>query len=284
MGTVSSECACQEGILGFCQPQNPADEHATTVVAQPPPVYPGAVSTAAVVPPPYQPQQTCQEQANIEGYAMDDASMSYGNEGVFDAPPPSGGPPPEPSAAPERAAPAPAPVHRQEGNVTVDGILSDLERSEEFVYGNVFASFPGGQNGSVTLDTSALRDFVCTNTAITMDDLDMELLKKTPDPEHGMSLHDFLELLREFSVGDGDCLEQFLGMSADGETLASEECRSGLLMFATQKLHANFGDERWDRVFNVVMLDAGTKVGMEQWMKYCKHTARLVRILQYSQL
>merc|ERR1711879_954646 len=117
-----------------------------------------------------------------------------------------------------------------------------------------------------------------------MDDLDLELLKKTPDPEHGMSLHGFLELLREFSVADGECLEQFLGMSGDGETLASEECRSALLMFATQKLHANFGDERWDRVFNVVMWDAGAKVGMEQWMTYCKHTGRLVRILQYSQL
>jgi len=115
-----------------------------------------------------------------------------------------------------------------------------------------------------------------------MDDIDLELLKITQG--EGLNQEGFLRLLREFSAADGECLEQFLGMSTDGDTLASEECRSALLMFATQKLHANFGDDRWDRIFNVVMWDAGTKVGMEQWMKYCKQTGRLVRLIRYSEL
>jgi len=273
-GGSSTECSCQEGILGMCAPMDPREEQSTTVVAHPPPIYPGAVSTAAFIPS-VSTTSDGRVQSSDQGFGgVDDISMSYGNEGVS-------APPPQPQSREQSFS---QPAERQnDAGITVDDILSNLEGSEEFLYGQVFSQFPGGESGFVGLDSTQMRDFVCTNSAIPMDDLDIELLKIAA-PDEGLSQTGFLHLLREFSTADSECLEQFLGMSADGETLASEECRSALLMFATQRLHANFGDDRWDRIFNVVMWDAGTKVGMEQWMKYCKHVGRLVRLLRYSKL
>jgi len=152
-GFSSSECACQEGFLGYCAPQDPKDEQANTVVAQPPPVYPGAVSTPAAVPPTYQ-QETRYDETGFG--AADDASLSYGNEGVF-APPPTR--PPDSYETPVSSQQG----RRQDGGsgVTLDDVLSNLESSEEFVYGQVFSTFPSA-GGVVALDCPAMRDFVCT--------------------------------------------------------------------------------------------------------------------------
>lgn len=256
---------------------DPKEEQHSTVVAHPPPIYPGA-NAASVTRQAQVPAAPYSQQSEQGFGGVDDISMSYGNEGVY-APAPQ-----DSYQAPQSSYAPPQQQQRQEGSISVDDILSNLEPSEEFLYGQAFSAFPGGARGSVPLDSAPMRDFVCTNTAIPMDDIDLELLKICQNPEEGLTQHGFLHLLREFSAADGECLEQFLGMSSDSETLASEECRSALLMFATQKLHANFGDDQWDRIFNVVMWDAGTKVGMEQWMKYCKHTGRIVRLLRYAQL
>jgi len=213
-----------------------------------------------------------------------------GEEGFIAAPPPqedrnpmAGIPPPpnrEPSGGRSPPPPAQSSARRE---VTADDILSNLEGAEEVLYSEAFASFPGGLNGFVGLDSAAMRDFLCTNSSISMEDIDLELLK-VASPDEGLSRDGFLHLLREFSVSDGDAISQFMGLSADGESLASEECRSGLLLFAQQKLSTNFGDERWERIFNTVMWDAGLKTTMEQWLTYCKLTGRIVRLLRYAQL
>lgn len=144
-------------------------------------------------------------------------------------------------------------------------------------------SFPGGLNSFVGLDCTVMRDFICTNSSITMDDIDMELLK-VASPDEGLGRDSFLHLLRDFAASEGECLENFLGLSTNGETLAAEECRNGLLMFATQRLHTNFSEDRWDCIFNIVMWDAAAMVPMEQWVGYCKTTSRICRLLRYAQV
>lgn len=185
---------------------------------------------------------------------------------------------PHPSPSGSRR-PASPPRH----DVTADDILSNLEGAETTLYGEAFAMFPGGQNGFVGLDCAAMRDFICTNSAINMGDIDMELLK-VASPDEGLNCTAFLHLLREHPVTEGESISQFLGLSPDGETLASEECRSGLMLFAQQKLSTNFTDDRWECILNTVMWDAGVSVLMEQWISYCKSTARIVRLLRYAQV
>jgi hypothetical protein len=166
--------------------------------------------------------------------------------------------------------------------VTADDILSNLEGAEEAVYGNAFLTMAGGQ--PVGLDNAAMRDFICTNSSIGMDDIDLELLK-VASPDEGLTRDGFIMLLREFAVSDGDSISQFMGLSSDGESLASEECRTGLLMFAQEKLNArNFSDERWERIFNTVMWDAGVSLSMEQWLGYTKTTGRIVRLFTYARV
>jgi hypothetical protein len=167
--------------------------------------------------------------------------------------------------------------------VTPDDILSNLEGSEEVLYGEAFSMFPGGRNGFVGLDSAAMRDFICTNSAVSMEDIDMELLK-VASPDEGITRDAFLHMLREFPVPEGESISHFLGLSSDGESLAAEECRTGLLLFAQQKLSSNFSDDRWDCILNTVMWDAGMRVMMDQWLSYCKLTGRMVRVLRYAQV
>lgn len=279
---TSSECNCQEGFFALCAPEDPKNEERNQVEPSQPPSYPNTLSE------------------RDRGGTSSGAATPGRNEGTFGFPPnpDEGGfiaPPPgneygSPIAAPPPREPSgggsPPPPQQSSPNrreVTADDVLSNLEGSEEVLYGEAFASFPGGLNGSVGLDCGAMRDFLCTNSSILMGDIDMELLKVAPEAD-GISLPRFLHLIREFSVSDGDALSQFMGMSSNGETLAAEECRSGLMLFAQEKLSSSFGADRWDCIFNIVMWDCGATVNMEQWITYCKLTGRIVRLLRYAQL
>jgi len=268
----------------MCTPEDPNKEAAGTLNVPPnvPPVgaYPTAALTESdkgaskdVVP--------SVQAANYGGYDNDEAFIA--------APPPpdasGGAPPPPPAPAPaSTAAPAAqSSASAARPDVTADDILSNLDGSAEVLYTEAFAMFPGGLNGFVGLDCAAMRDFLCTNSAIGMDDIDLELLK-VASPDEGLSRDGFLHLLREFSVSDGDAISQFMGLSSDGESLAAEECRSGLLLFAQQHLHANYPDDKWERIFNTVMWDANASVSMEQFLGYTKLTGRIVRLMRYAQV
>jgi len=276
--SVSDQCSCNDGFLGMCTPEDPNKEAASTLQASPQPAYPmPTLSERGSPPAPPSPMRqggggwgsSSEEQIGFIAPPPEDG-------GMYGAPPPTG----------SGFSPAPAPqgASPDRRDVSADDILSNIEGSEEVLYSEAFASFPGGLNGSVGLDSAAMRDFLCTNSSITMDDVDMELLK-VANEEMCLPTHGFLHLLREFSISEGDSISQFMGLSHDGESLSAEECRSGLLLFAQQKLHVtNFGDERWECIFNTVMWDAGVSVSMEQWLGYSKLTGRLVRLLRYAQL
>jgi len=280
---VSSECSCRESILGLCAPEDPCKEAQNTLHHSP---TPGAY-----------PMPTLSER-DIGGIGGMDMQVRLGGGGGFDftsddvafiaAPPPlyashpmswSSG-----RSTPRRQEPvtqkATSPPRR---DVTVEDILSDLESSEETLYGEAFAMFPGGLSGFVGLDSAGMRDFLCTNSAISMDTVDMELLIQASTDE-GLSGSGFVHLLREFSVSDSESIAHFLGLSSNGETLTSEECRTALLLFGQQKLAGNFTDERWETILDTVMWDASMTVTMEQWISYCKLIGRILRLLRYMQV
>jgi hypothetical protein len=170
--------------------------------------------------------------------------------------------------------------------ITVEDILADLESSEAHLYGEAFSKFPGGASGSVGLDTLAMRDFLCTNSTISMETIDMELLIIS-SPDEGLPASGFLHLLREFPVSDADSIAQWLELTSNSdiiETLSSEECRTALLIFGQQKIAGSFTSERWEQILDTIMWDAGMTVSMEQWMCYCKLIGRILRLLRYTQV
>lgn len=272
---MSDECGCQV-FEGMCGPKDPDSDQQAQVSAsyqnsamseRGSPANPGKYSSVASY------EQTPERQSQGQSGAPEEAF----------APPPAdigspiAAPPPMNSESPSRG---PSTTRRE---VSVDDILSNLEGSEEVLYGDAFSSFPGGTTNYVTLDCLPMRDFLVTNSCISMDDVDIELLK-VASTDDGLSRDGFLHLLREFSVSESDSLGQFMGLSSNGESLAAEECRSGLLLFCQQKLSTNFSEDRWECVFNAILWDAGLVVDMEKWCLYCKTTARMVRLIRYAQL
>lgn len=254
---ASSECACQEGLFQLCAPEDPSSEFQNTTDV---PGYPEQVR-----------------------YVHADAgNMTSRNDAM---------PPPvmQLPRAQANSSPSTSPQGAHSGkdsmqpDVTVDDILSNLEGAEEILYGGAFAKLAGQRMHTIGLDAPAMRDFVCTNSALSMENIDVELLRVS-SPDEGLSREWFLVLLREFTISDSDSITHFLGISADGETLLAEECRSGLLFFAQQKLSANFSDDRWECILNSVMWDADITVKMEQWMKYCTIMSRMVRLMRYAQV
>lgn len=285
---ISTECQCQDGFFHLCAPEDPNTESNNTVLGYQPNLAPGY------------PAPMLSERDVLAGSTNNVAMSLMKQGGGFDltseerawmsAPPPpedhdmTGLPPPSPSGgSPPPVSPNRNSSSPSQRDVTADDILSNLEGSEEVLYGDAFASFPGGRNGVVGLDSTAMRDFICTNSAISMQDVDMELLK-VASPEEGLYRDAFLHLLRDFPVSESDAISQFLGLSADGERLASEECRSGLLLFSQQMLSSNFSEDRWECILNTVMWDAGMMVPMDQWISYCKLIGRTVRLLRYAQV
>lgn len=283
---VTTECHCHDGLFQFCVPEDPTKEDQNTLQAgSPSPTYP---------------LPTLSDQPNIilnMGSPSQNAAVNLFKQGLgFDitsedrafvsAPPPAGIeehvniggiPPPSPSGG------TPPPVSPARREVTPEDILSNLEGSEEVLYGDAFAMLPGGRTGFISLDCGVMRDFICTNSAITMQDIDLELLKVT-SPDEGLTHSVFLHLLREFPISESDAISNFLGLSGDGESLVSEDCRTGLLLFAQQRFSASFSEDRWECILNTVMWDAGMMVTMEQWLSYCKLIGRIVRLFRFGQV
>lgn len=294
---VASECYCHDGFMQLCVPEDPNSESQNTFKndGQAPSGYPNAFSSAASNLPMLSerdaggPLQNVATMNMVQQGAGFDLNSLQQEERAFVAPPPQGGGFDSPlRAAPKPPSPSGAPAARSSASparrdVTDDDVLSNLEGAEEALYGEAFSMFPGGRNGVVGLDSAAMRDFLCTSSCISMEDIDIELLKVAA-PDEGLTRDAFLHMLREFPVSEGDAIFQFLGLSSDGESLVSEECRTGLLLFAQQKLSSNFSEERWECILNTVMWDASVSVSMEQWLSYCKLTGRIVRLLRYKQV
>jgi len=168
-----------------------------------------------------------------------------------------------------------------DNKVIFDKILSDLEGSEMKVYGDVFNSFSRyGSGEPVSLEDQACREFLQMNGSF--DDLDMAMLQAANSETMTLDLDGIVQLLRNNSLADGEILGQFQMLSSDGMSLSSEECRTGLILMAQEKLNERcFADDQWDCILTMVMMDAGPSVSMEDWMRYAKKVGRYVRLVQY---
>lgn len=288
---LGGECGCVEGgFLGMCAPQDPQAERSSQIETRPAATYPS--EREARVPDDH--REVTNGDGGGRAYGDDDEDV-----GGFAPPPPSDGLfAPEPMggvAAPtslsrdagttsSTPAPPPASMAPGAGSVDLQRVLEDLEGSEEQVYGDAFSSIAGGAT-SLTPDHALLREFIATNTALPQDDLETALLTSASASDaFVIDKRAFVQLLRDNAISENACLEQFVGMTSDGETITSEECRSGLLYLIQQQLASSFSDQRSELLFDTVMVSAGITVSMEQWVVFSKTLARMVRLLRYAQL
>lgn len=273
---VATQCQCNDGIFRLCVPEAPTYEQHNEIndslQSQSP--YPGVSTHCAPV---HQDLYRSMADDTVHLELVAPHMPSHGTAMV-----------PEDCTITGLVMPSPrgTPV-QNEGKqpwyqrITYEEITSNLEDSEEMVYGEAFSMFLGGQNGYVGLDSAAMRDFVSANSRISTDDIDLELLK-VASPDEGLSRNTFLALLREFPIVEASSIAQFLNLSANGEDMGSEECRTGLLMFGQDNIASDIGQQEWERILDTVMSDAGVIVKMDQWIVYCKLMGRVVRLSRYA--
>lgn len=198
-----------------------------------------------------------------------------------DAPPSRS--PPAAAAAAAGAAPA-ASGGGFGGGMDLEVVLIDLEGAETQAYISALTEISGGM-GSVGPDNAQLRDFLLTNTALSADDLDTELLKvATASESFSVEMDGFISLIRENCISENDALQQFISLSSDGMEITAEDCRSGLLNLLQHRLNMSWPEATAERVFDVVMVDAALTISMEQWITYCKKIGRIARLARYLRL
>jgi len=307
---MTGQCGCQEGVLGMCGPEDPSIEQQSQIHTHAGTPYPSPSPEHDVNTNGYGGDQThsrqAQQQQQKQQQQQEQQTPQSANRWENDtyepmAPPPEGRDPiqcwgPEHN---ETSTPAPTqcwgpspPVNNtgppaagaDPPSLTLEVMLADLDGAEYTAYGAAFDSF-SGNGAALQPSDEKLRDFIVTNSAITLQDLDMDLLKIASTNESlTIDKAGFLQLLRDNSINEGDALQQFMGMASDGESLPSEDCRTGLLNLIQQKLNTNFSDNRSEQIFDIVMVDAGLTVSMEQWVSYCKKVGRIVRLARYAHI
>jgi len=194
-----------------------------------------------------------------------------------------GGPPPAPK-------PAAATAAGGKGGLTFASVLANLEDAEQMVYGTSFQAFNSGN--PVPYTHEGLMDFVATNSAISFQDMDTELVRvASANEDMQINVNDFMKVLRENAASDTAMLESFLNLAASSpggsEAIEASECRSGLLMFFNDQLGPQvvaMSEQRWEAVFDAVMSDCGATVSMDAWTNYAKRVARVVRVVHLAKL
>lgn len=217
-------------------------------------------------------------------------------EGFF-VPPPASSSPSKPSPAPKpqaQAAPAVASTTNASASssrpaavpgaaASLDAILADLEAAEQTAYSAAFRGFAAGQ-ASLQPDHEGLRSFVLGNSGIGPQDLDTELLKIASNTEaFAIDADSLVMLVRVNPVNDSEALEAFLRMSADGEKMSGEDCRTGLFTFI-QAIGSGASSDHTEKIIDAAMRDAGVTVNMEQWVGYAKTAGRIARLVSYSKI
>jgi len=174
----------------------------------------------------------------------------------------------------------------EEDGLDLEILLIDLPGAELQTYGSAMLSLAGPSGGSLLQpDNIQLRDFLLTNSAISSEDLDMELLKvASANDTFSIDTDGFLGLLREHAVSENDALQQFIALSPEGTEISGQDCRSGLANLLQQRLHTNWPASTTERVVDVVMKEAQLTIGMEQWIGFARHLGRVARLARYLKL
>eukprot|EP00930_Biecheleria_cincta_P043436 TRINITY_DN29829_c0_g1_i1.p1 TRINITY_DN29829_c0_g1~~TRINITY_DN29829_c0_g1_i1.p1 ORF type:complete len:296 (-),score=85.67 TRINITY_DN29829_c0_g1_i1:182-1015(-) len=216
-------------------------------------------------------------------------------EGFFVPPPAPSCPAPasKPAPAPKPQAPAASTTNASASSsrpaavpgaaASLDAILADLEAAEQTAYVAAFRGLAAGQ-AALQPDHEALRSFVLANSGIGPQDLDTELLKIASSNEaFAIDADSLVMLVRMNPVNDSEALEAFLRMSADGEKMSGEDCRTGLFTFL-QAIGSGASADHTEKIIDAAMRDAGVTVNMEQWVGYAKTAGRIARLVSYSKI
>merc|ERR1712194_687577 len=168
--------------------------------------------------------------------------------------------------------------------LTFQAVVQDLEKTEQLVYGSAFVTLSPSST-PLPVMTPSLVDYVATNSSLAMDEVDTELLKlaSTTD-EMTIDKDQFVQIMQNSAVGEHPVLETFLSMG-NGEVMEASECRTGMLVFFSDSLGPmvqGLSEDRWDTIFNEVLIDAGAEVNLEAWTNYCKRVARIIRMVHLA--
>jgi len=260
---------CKANGFPFCNPQEPESEAQTQIEASGNHSYPRTSPEA---------HPDSQTNGGSNHWGENQEPDDFGHCTPLVAPAPTAD-----TSLPQAATPSPSPASQPTHNVTFDLVLSDLEQAEDQAWGSAFKQFDDSKRGSVQMDHVLMREFLIENSALTMDTLDTALLRLL-DEDGGVDVGKFLMVLRTNAVDEGQTIEQFMNLARENDSIPSEDCRSGLHMFGTQWLQTNFSQEQWDRIFNVIMMDAGAVVPMEQWHNYSLNLGRITRLVNYCKI
>jgi len=151
----------------------------------------------------------------------------------------------------------------------------NLEEEELQAYGEAFSA--------ISDDLGSLREFIFVHSGISGNALDGEL-HRLASFDGTLSMADFLCLLRENTISDGDAIQQFLSMSNGCESLPLTDCRRGLVRFVHEELGVDFGRDHWDTLLDLVIIAPFARVQLEEWIPYCCRLFRISRLLCYNAL
>ncbi|CAK0828254.1 unnamed protein product [Prorocentrum cordatum] len=185
-------------------------------------------------------------------------------------------------APPAGAAPA-APAEPPRGQPgALRAILADVGAAESEVWRAAFERAAGGR-AAVPMDCAGVRDLVTAHSGISEQDLDTELIRVASRREDlHIDAHGFAALLRGSSMSDGEALERFIELSANGDTVTAEQCRDDLLAMTRSKLGAQAEAADCEQIVAAAMPKSGAVVSMEEFVNCAKLVARILRVARYT--
>lgn len=170
----------------------------------------------------------------------------------------------------------------ESGGHQLAAVFLNLEQHEQESYGEVFRSFRGGGpggDGVVAVDDPALLSFVEKMSCLSEGEAQSAICRLGSTLE-GISLDDFLHLLRQHATSEAAAIECFLSIG-DADELPLLACKRGLQRFAQQNFSPALALNEWESLISAVVKGAGISVTLETWVGYCKRLARGLRLLRH---
>lgn len=171
----------------------------------------------------------------------------------------------------------------------LEGIVADLDASEEQVYHPLFEQLLG--EGHVFVEDPLFLHVLVEHTDISVVKGTSKLVDALgnwhPNPEElaetkgAVSFSGFLSLLRENSVSDSAALATFLEIGHGLETISSAEAKAHVLHLAKKQVKHDIEKEKWDVLVASVMAEAESQIGPESFIKFAKKLSRCARLLDF---
>lgn len=187
-------------------------------------------------------------------------------------------------STPTPGAPQPSPARPVEGSgaITFQSVVDNLEEAEQMVYGTVFQDFNSGN--PVAINHEKLQDFVATNSALTMENIEVELMQAASVTEDMQVTQDiFRGIMCGNAVSEAAVFTFFSNMGVD--QVDSGDARSGLVSGCSELLGpvaASINQDKWDNILDSVLAGCDPMVDMQAFTNYTQRVARIIRIVHLA--